>query len=246
MATFVLVGGAWIGAWAWRETAARLRAEGHLVYPLSLTGLAERVHLARPEVGLETHITDVVNLLRYEDLSDVTLCGHSYAGSVVTGVGDRIPERLEQIVYVDAAPFADGDALAAFNTPEGKAEQERVVAEQGDGWLLPFPGIEALGEVASIAGLDDSALARLAEKATPHPWRTWTDPLRLSHPGEPAYRRAVVACDDVRTMLSYEIPAAVAMTQPPWRYEELATGHWPMLSAPAELAAILDRIAEGR
>ena len=89
MATYVLVGGAWIGAWAWKSVAADLRARGHVVYPLSLTGLGERAHLARPEVDLETHITDVTNTLEFEDLSDVVLVGHSYAGSVITGAADR-------------------------------------------------------------------------------------------------------------------------------------------------------------
>ena len=80
--------GAWLGGWAWQDVATRLRAKGHDVYPVTLTGLGERVHLARPEVDLETHIADVVNTIEWNDLDDVILAGHSYAGIVVTGVAD--------------------------------------------------------------------------------------------------------------------------------------------------------------
>ncbi len=243
MAAFVLVGGAWIGAWAWQEVAARLRAEGHVVSPLSLTGLGERVHLARPDVDLETHIADVVNLIASEDLSEVVLAGHSYAGIVVTGVGDRIPERLSQVVYVDSAPLEDGQALVDLFPPEGKQGLQQAVDERGDGWKLPFPGLAGLAEDASLAGLGAEALALMEARATPQPWATYTQPLRLARQGQQPYRRAVIACDDIRSMVAAGIPPIVAMTQAPWRYEEIATGHWPMLSAPAELAAALGRLA---
>ena len=245
MATFVLVGGAWIGAWAWKDVANRLRAAGHVVYPLSLTGLGERVHLARPEVDLETHIADVVNLIAYESLGDVILCGHSYAGIVVPGVGDRIPEHLSQVVYVDSAPLEDGQAFVDLFPPDALRALREAVDADGDGWKLPFPGTAHLADAASTAGLDHEALALLEAKATPQPWATYTRPLRLTRQGEPTYRRAVVACDDVRSMVAAGIPPIVAMTQAPWRYEEIATGHWPMLSAPEELAATLDRIGRG-
>lgn len=245
MATYVLVAGAWLGGWAWQRVAAPLRAKGHLVYPLSLTGLGERVHLARPEVDLETHITDVVNLLRSEDLSDVSLAGHSYAGAVVAGVADRVPERLAAVVYVDSAPLANGQALADLFGANGLAALQQVVDQQGDGWQLPFPGSAHLGEVASIAGLDADALALLDERAAPQPWGTYTQPLRLYQTGDVPYRRIVVACDDVRDMAAFGVPAIAEMMRPPWEYHELATGHWPMLSAPDELAAVLDHVASG-
>src|SRR5215210_1675622 len=103
MATFVLVPGFWLGSWAWHPIDRRLRDQGHDVYPVTLTGLGERVHLASPQVDLDTHITDVVNLIEFEDLHDVVLLGHSYAGVVVTGAADRISERISQLVYLDTA-----------------------------------------------------------------------------------------------------------------------------------------------
>ena len=104
MAVYVLVGGGWLGGWCWRGVARRLREEGHDVYPVTLTGLGERVHLASPEVDLDTHITDVVNLIEFEDNRGVVLLGHSYAGVVVTGVADREPERISQLEYLDTGP----------------------------------------------------------------------------------------------------------------------------------------------
>src|SRR3954447_13339907 len=108
MTSYVLVGGAWIGAWAWRDVERHLRAQGHDVYPLSLTGLAERKHLGGPETNLETHIADVVNLLDAEDLREVVLVGHSYACIVVTAVADRVPARLKTLAFCDAAPVPNG------------------------------------------------------------------------------------------------------------------------------------------
>src|SRR5687768_12643354 len=108
MTQFVLVPGAWLGGWAWRDVAERLRRAGHDAYPVTLTGLGERVHLARPEVDLEMHIADVTNLVEFEDLADVVLVGHSYAGLVVEGVADRIPDRVAKVVYLDTGPMPDG------------------------------------------------------------------------------------------------------------------------------------------
>jgi pimeloyl-ACP methyl ester carboxylesterase len=246
LATYVLVPGAWLGGWAWKATAARLRQLGHDVYPVTLTGLGERVHLAQPEIDLETHIADVVNTISWEDLSDVILAGHSYAGFVVTGVADRIPERIAQVVYVDSAPAANGQAMTDFFPPEALAAVQRVVTDHGEGWRLPFPGSTQLGEQASIAGLDTAALALLDARATPHPWATYTQPLRLEREGQESYERVVIACDDIRGMAEAGIPPIVAMTKPPWRYLELDTGHWPMLSQPVALADLLAGLGEGR
>jgi pimeloyl-ACP methyl ester carboxylesterase len=183
MATYVLVPGAWLGGWAWRGVAARLRAKGHDVYPITLTGLGERVHLARPEVDLETHITDVVNTMQWNDLQDVILAGHSYAGIVVTGVADRIPDRIQQLVYVDSAPFADGMAMTDLYPPDALAALRQAVDQTGDGWRWPFPGFEELAKNASLAGLGGPERAWIAAKAVAQPWATYTQPLHLRHAG---------------------------------------------------------------
>src|SRR3954465_400706 len=126
MATLVLVPGSWAGGWIWKKVTPLLRGAGHAVYTPTLTGLGERVHLARPGITLETHITDVVNLLAFEDLRDVILIGWSYGGMVITGVADQVPERLAQLIYFDATVPHDGQS--EYDTlPD---PQEQHVAEQ--------------------------------------------------------------------------------------------------------------------
>lgn len=239
MATFVLVPGAWLGGWAWREVTRSLRNAGHAVFPVTLTGLGERVHLARPETDLETHIADVINLIRWNDLHDVILAGHSYAGAVVTGVADRVPERIEQVVFVDSAPLPDGLALIDLFSPEGRRAVEQAVATTGNGWQIPFPGTAHLGESGSIAGIDAATLAWTEEFATPQPWATFTQPLRVQGGDRAAYGRTLIACDDMLGAIAAGIPPIEAMTKPPWRFHALRTGHWPMLSTPGELASLL-------
>src|SRR5829696_5503835 len=134
MATFVLVHGAFVGGWCWRWVAPYLRGAGHDVYNPTLTGHGERVHLASPRVDLETHIEDVVNVLRYEDLSGVVLVGWSYGGMVVAGAADRAPERVSHIVYLDSDVPRDGDTSAPRSA---HAKLEALARAHGDGWRVP-------------------------------------------------------------------------------------------------------------
>ncbi|MET1074621.1 MAG: alpha/beta fold hydrolase, partial [Umezawaea sp.] len=176
MSTFVLLPGFWLGAWAWRAVAADLRGRGHEVHALSLTGLGERVHLARPDTDLETHVTDVLNLIRYEDLHDVVLVGHSYAGAVVVpSAADRVPDRIARLVFVDSGPLPDGMSQSEFAPPD---EQERDAALVGDGWRLPPPPWAELA--AGVPGVTAEAVERLVELSVPQPWATATSPVRLT------------------------------------------------------------------
>jgi pimeloyl-ACP methyl ester carboxylesterase len=118
--TFVLVHGATAGGWEWKSTGKFLTDDGHTVYRATLTGLGEREHLNSTDIDLQTHISDVVNLILFEDLRDVVLTGHSYGGMVITGVIDRIPERIRHVVYLDAAVPDDGMSIWDLfgNTPQ--------------------------------------------------------------------------------------------------------------------------------
>lgn len=243
MATFVLVPGAWLGGWAWRDVADGLRAAGHEVYAVTLTGLGERVHLARPKTDLETHITDVVNTIRYNDLDEVYLVGHSYAGLVVTGVADRIAERIAKVIYVDSAPFAAGMSMVSLFPPEAVAGMEQTVQTFGEGWRLPFPGWEIMAQGSSVAGLSEEAKLLVEGRAEAQPWASWIQPLHLEHP-DAAWRGALIACDDIHSLVEAGVPQIMPFTQAPWQYTHLATGHWPMFSAPAELTQALRDLAE--
>ncbi|MFF5172929.1 alpha/beta fold hydrolase [Micromonospora sp. NPDC000089] len=242
MATFVLVPGFWLGGWAWREVTADLRGRGHEVFPLTLTGVAERAHLADPEVGLDTHTTDITALIETEELRDVMLVGHSGGGMPVTQAADRIPDRIGKVVYVDSGPLPDGTAQFDSNPPQ---EQQRLRAEIGDGHLLPPPAWRPADNPDGLAGLDDEALALLRRRSTPQPLRAATDPVRRTG-GRPV-PAALVACtfpvDTVAEMIDQGHPFFAGLAGAELR--GLPTGHWPMLSEPAALAGLLDEIAAG-
>jgi pimeloyl-ACP methyl ester carboxylesterase len=248
----VLVPGACLGGWAWREVATRLRGLGHDVHPMTLTGLGERVHLAHEHVDLEIHIADVVNLLDYEGLEDAVLVGHSYAGIVITGVADRRPERLNAVVYLDTSPLPPGVAIADVQPPEQREQQRRDVEQKGDGWRWPPPDRETLarGTFGSASGLQERHLRLLEERATPQPYATFTSPLRLTHSRPPDVRRVAVLCTDgginlalLRDLIEHGDPRAAMFADPDWELHELPTGHWAMFSAPDPLAGLLHDIA---
>ncbi len=245
MTTFVLVPGFWLGAWAWRAVTDDLRGRGHEVYPMSLTGLGERVHLARPETDIEVHVADVMNLLRYEDLRDVILVGHSYAGLVVTAAADRAPERIGQLAFVDSGPLPDGFCQNDFNTPEGREENAKEVAEYGDGWRLPPPPWAVLAE--SVPEVDEATVARLTERAVPQPWASAISPVRLTGAWETIPRLGILSSFTVENARGMAVsqPMFQHMVGEMWRYEELPTWHWPMFSRPAALAGLLHRAASG-
>ncbi|MFC9228913.1 alpha/beta fold hydrolase [Streptomyces decoyicus] len=240
MATFVLVPGAWLGAWAWEATAHALRERGHAALPVTLTGLGERSGLATPEVGLDTHIDDITAFVVQQDLRDVTLVAHSYAAVPVTGAAGRLGPRLERLVYLDSAPFAAGTCLLDVMTDDVVDQLHQQVAEHGDGWQLPLPPFELLSTFSTLEGLDEGRLDLMRTRATPQPFRTFEQP--LTRPGElgPDVDRVVVACHDAKALLDAGVPTLAFLNQAPWRRFHLPTGHWPMLSAPVELAATLD------
>lgn len=240
MTTYVLVPGAWLPGSAWDSIAADLRRRGHTVYPVTPPGIGSRGTEATRTTDLDWYIDDVVALFERERLDGAVLVGHSYAGIVVTGVADRVAARLDALVYLDSAPFEDGEAYVDVLGPAEREAIERSVQEQGDGWLLPPPELTALG--ASTSGLDARMQADLHDSMTPQPYATWTQRLRLSGT-DGDYRRIAIACNDMRQLVGMGIPRMVALTREPWEWIDLETGHWPMASAPRELADALHGIS---
>ncbi|HEY3190963.1 MAG TPA: alpha/beta hydrolase family protein [Solirubrobacteraceae bacterium] len=236
MATFVLVHGAWHGGWCWRRVAAPLRAAGHEVHAPTLTGLGERAHLLGRHVDLATHVQDVAQLLFYEDLREVVLVGHSYGGMVIAGVAERAPERLAQLVYLDAFVPLDGRSMLDLFPARARAETLERARVEGDGWRSP-PRDEA--EPFGVVDPADAAWVR--SRLTAHPVATWTQPLRLSSRAAAGLPRTFVECTATRWFGQY---AARARSEPGWAYRELPTGHDAMITMPRELADLLRRIAE--
>jgi len=229
MATFLLVHGAWSGAHDFRKVRGPLRAAGHDVFTPSLTGVGERVHLASPQVGLTTHIADVVNCVRYEDLDEIVLLGFSYGGCVVTGALEYIADRVRHLVYLDAFVLQDGEAAGL----PGGASSPRV-SDLGSSWLVPAPIREFE---------DPEAGAWVTARRTPQPIGTFTEPVRLTRPLEdyPFTRTFIKATGEPRPEPAGPFWAAAdrVSKSPAWRYREIATNHMIPSNRPEELAELL-------
>ena len=244
MTTYVLVPGAWLGGWAWEPVADQLRGQGHEVHAVTLTGLGDRSHQATPQVDLDTYIADIVHLVEGEDLHDVVLVGHSYAGAVVTGAADRAAERIGQLVYVESGPIGDGQSFLDLSAPEARALTERLVAERGGGWRWPVPTLDELeAGGASLEGFGDEERRRFTAHAVPQPAGTITQPIRLTNPARLKVPTLGVLCGfaeaQVRELIAAGHPWFAELAGPQWRLAELPTGHWPMFSEPDRLAKLL-------
>jgi pimeloyl-ACP methyl ester carboxylesterase len=236
MATMVLVSGAWLGGWCWQRVRPLLREAGHEVYTPTLTGLGDRVHLVSPEVGLETHVLDVVNLLEFEDLHDVILLGHSYAGMVAGSVAHRVPERIAQVVYLAAAIPHDGEAMFHGWSDAGLAGIAAAGEAAGVPWGWPFPeDLETMG-----FGLSDADEAWMRAKCVPHPLKTMRDPAHFTNPGPLTIPRSFINCTGEGEDFPDEVQNSPSTD---WRKYEIPTGHWPMITLPIETSEILHEIA---
>lgn len=237
MATFVLVAGAGLGGWCWRRVTPRLQAAGHEVFTPTLTGMGDRSHLAAAEVGLATHIQDLANVLFYEDLSNVVLVGHSYAGFVVSGVADQMPERLRQIIYLAArVPTHDGDSLFAQGPAEFR-EYVEAQAKAGDGWRWGMPSFTEIEQYSSMHGLSIDDQEWFRDRSAPQPVRTFADTISLNGGGLDAVRKTYIRC-----MGDYD-PVPEITQGDGWRYREMDAGHWPMFSKAEELSELLIKLA---
>lgn len=246
MATMVLVPGYWLGAWAWERVLPPLRAAGHDVYPVTLTGVGERAAEGGPEVDLERHINDIIDLIVTNDLHDVVLIGHSGGGIPVTGAADRIPDRIARVVYVDAGPLPDGMSQLDVTPPETREAIEKQVASTGDGWRYEMPAWDMLDpDGSSRVGLSEDDLRMLRERATAQPILTAAQSLQLSNPDSDALPKTAICAtfplEQVQAMIDSGHPFFAKMSGPEWELIALPTGHWPMFSRPDDLAEVLNR-----
>jgi len=230
---FVLVPGAWLGAWAWKEVTALLEKEGHSVWPVTLTGMGERVHLAARDEGMETAIQDVLNIVKYNDLDDFVLVGHSFAGKVVAAVADRAHEKVERVIYVDAF------RPEIVRTPQGAFDPTREFGPlPGDG-----RGIPLTEEIIDRIGKDVEGpnRKRMMSMATPWPIRLATDPITLSESYDEA-KEAYVFCSLSGDPVDEIIAGKWGKLYGP--YIVIETGHWPMITRPEELVKDLLTLAK--
>ncbi|WP_426147105.1 alpha/beta fold hydrolase [Polaromonas sp. DSR2-3-2] len=238
MANFVLVHGAWHGGWCWQRVTKALQQDGHRVHAVTLTGLGERAHLLSPAITLDTHIDDVLKLIEVEELADVVLAVHSYAGMIGTAVADRLGQRIRHLVYVDAVLPKPGESWSS--TQSSATQQQRLAAAQSSRhFSFPPPDPE-------IFGLMDADREWVGRRQTPHPGNTYQAPLQFDAQRVAAVARSFVSC--TQPALATIEPSRLRAQDPlfwngAWlpkaHYVELQTGHDPMISEPAALARIL-------
>ncbi|RZU03603.1 pimeloyl-ACP methyl ester carboxylesterase [Kribbella rubisoli] len=227
MTNFVLVPGAWLGAWAWDEVAAVLRAEGQDVYPVTLSGLAER---RDEDAGQQQHVDDIVAVIESQDLSDVVLVGHSYSGIPVGQAAGRIGDRLRRVVYVDSNIPTDGKSFVDGWSAEGQAWVQDQLESSGGYWP-PLTAEDYVGQ-----DLSNEEIAMILERGTPHPGRSITEPAHLVRPLSELPTTYLKCLMDGATPSS---DVAEQLKSPHWELVELPTGHWPMFSQPTALAKVL-------
>jgi pimeloyl-ACP methyl ester carboxylesterase len=188
--TYVLVHGAWHGGWCWSKVAAILRGRGHTVVTPTQTGLGERAHLISKSITLDTFVEDIVNVIKYEDLKDIVLVGHSFGGNAISGTADRVPERIKQLVYLDAVMLENGQSVFGA-LPKDVVEARTKAAQDSSGGLsIPAPPPTAFG-------VNDAAQAAwLQPRLTPHPFNTFISPLNLKNKVANGLPAQYIQCTD--------------------------------------------------
>jgi len=219
MTTYVLVPGAWLGGWVWKKIIPRLEERRHSVYPVTLTGMGERLHLASKDHGIETAIEDVLNVIKYNDLNDLVLVGHSFAGKVVAGVADRASKNVKMILYMDAYR-----PEKKFRKPQGSFNPSEFGVFEG--MSIPFAE-----QILDMIGKDVQGADRewMLSKGTPWPKKLVTDPVTLSENFD-SIKNAYIFCtgggDNVEEILKEKLVGP---------YKVIESGHYPMVTKPDEL-----------
>jgi pimeloyl-ACP methyl ester carboxylesterase len=225
MTQFVLIPGAWLGAWAWRDVTPILEKSGHSAYPVTLTGMAERSHLATTGVGMETATQDVLNVIKYNEIDRCVLVGHSFAGKVAAAVADRAHAKIEKVVYLDA-----------FRPERRTGPQGSFDPTQEFGAVPPgSAGIPLTEETIARIGKDVQGenLQRMKSLATPWPVRFGTDPITLSKNYDSVHE-SYIFCSLTGDPVDEIVAGKWGKLDGPHRIME--TGHWPMISDPSGLS----------
>ncbi|HKU98449.1 MAG TPA: alpha/beta hydrolase [Vineibacter sp.] len=234
--TFVLVHGAWHGGWCWRRVADRLRAAGHRVFTPTLTGLGERRHLMSSTITLDTFTEDVLNVIAMEDLADVVLVGHSFGGSPISGVADRVPERIRHLIYLDSLITQPGRTAFDSLPPDGVAARRKLAQESSGGLSLPPPAPD-------VFGIRDAAdIAWVGRHLTPHPLGAYTSPLTIAGPIGNGLPCIYIGCIDP-VYAALDGSRQWARQQKGFRYIDMAASHDAMVTHPEDLTRLLCALA---
>ena len=231
--SFLVCHGAWSAGWAWKKMHPLMNAAGHRLVTPTYTGVGERVHLANPSIDLETHIQDILNVIKYEDLREIVLVGHSYGGMVATGVADRARDLISQLIYLDAFVPDQGQSLLDLNEP-GRARMQEL-ARAGEWRVAPNP------TPPDTAAAD---LAWLTERRVDMPIKCFEAKLKLQV-GELSLPRSYIYATRITPADTFAPFARRAKSEPGWRYYEIDASHSPNVTAPEELSELLHKIVAG-
>ena len=244
LAVLVLVHPAWFGGWCWKKLVPLLAEHGHSVHTPTLTGLGERSHLAHPGIVLQTHIDDIVSVLACEDLREVVLAGTSSSGAVISGVADRVPERISQLVYVDAFVPGNGQALFDLIPPQRRPAMQALVETEGFGWLLPRFAAQPWEPFARQAWqvADEADLRWVLVRLRPTPFGHFTSPVRLANRAAERLPRTYIRCRGFPHP-GFDRYAQTASQDPCWGLLQLESNHLPYITSPHELAPVLLELA---
>lgn len=230
--TYVLVHGAWHGGWCWSKVASILRGRGHTVVTPTQTGLGERAHLLTKSIDLDLFVTDIANVIKYEDLNDVVLVGHSFGGNAISGVADTIRDRIRQLIYLDAVILENGQSVFG-QLPKDVVEARTKAAQDTSGGLsIPAPPPAAFG-------IADAAQAQFVQsRFTPHPFNTFVSPLKLANKVGNGLPVTYIACTDP---IYKPLEASRNWVKAAgWKVMEIKSGHDAMVIAPDRLSDLLD------
>lgn len=236
MATFVLVHGAWHGGWCWNQVAKRLRAAGHEVHAPTLTGLCERVHLANPDIGLSTHIDDIVNHIRFNELTGIVLVGHSYGGAVITGAASTLADRIRALVYLDAFNIEASGTALFDHSPDWRVRELTQAAENFNGWQIPSTALIP----SWAASREDRAM--LERLTTPNPLRCFTEKITLTGAEKTIRDRTFLICEEYRPSPFWPFYERYSK-DPAWHTGRLPSLHDAMISIPDQVALNLSVVA---
>lgn len=231
--TFVLVHGAWHGGWCWRRVSDLLEKKGHKVFTPTMTGLGERCHLIDPKVNLATHITDIVNVIKWENLNDIVLVGHSYGGAIISGVAEQAPQSIGSIVFLDAFVPENGDSLDA-RASQPVREAIAAGVQRGDTTMKAVP--------ASVFRVNEKDRAWVDAKCTPHPMATLTDKITLTGAREKIAKKTYIRAKGYPSV-PFDGYQEKLKGNTAWRVYEMPCGHDAMVDMPDRLTEILVEVA---
>jgi pimeloyl-ACP methyl ester carboxylesterase len=231
--TFVLVHGAWHGGWCWRRVSDLLEKKGHKVFTPTMTGLGERSHLIDPKINLATHITDIVNVIKWEGLKDIVLVGHSYGGAIVSGVAEQAGDTIASIVFLDAFVPENGDSLAA-KASQGTRDAIAAVVQKGETTMKPIS--------AAFFQVNEKDRAWVDRMCTPHPIATLTDKSTITGARDRIAKRAYIRAKGYSSG-PFDAAHEKAKATAGWRVYEMPCGHDAMVDMPDRLTEILIEVA---